>query len=68
MSKPQFHHLDSFSRKCISLKTNALTVSKEEAQYVAADYQKLLKYIVELQAELVAREQPTEVEIVGSSF
>jgi hypothetical protein len=62
--------LSRFAQRCVTAKTDNLTVPRTDAQQVAREYQDLLEYCVQLQDQLIAEKtrQAENIEIVAPNW
>jgi hypothetical protein len=62
--------LSRFAQRCVTAKTDNLTVPRTDAQQVAREYQDLLEYCVQLQDQLIAEKirQAESIEIVAPNW
>jgi hypothetical protein len=62
--------LSRFAQRCVTAKTDNLTVPRNDAQQVAREYQDLLEYCVQLQDQLIAEKtrQAENIEIVAPNW
>jgi hypothetical protein len=62
--------LSRFAQRCVTVKTDNLTVPRTDAQQVAREYQDLLEYCVQLQDQLIAEKtrQAENIEIVAPNW
>ena len=72
MRLPNFNNLEMFVKKATIGVSPSISITRTEAQHAANEYQKLIKYTLELQDRLVVLEReisnPTEIEIVTGNF
>ena len=72
MRLPNFNNLETFVKKATIGVSPSISITRTEAQHAANEYQKLIKYTLELQDRLVVLEReianPTEIEIVTGNF
>ena len=70
MRLPQTPMLSRFAQRCVTAKTDNLTVPRTDAQQVAREYQDLLEYCVQLQDQLIAEKtrQAENIEIVAPNW
>ena len=72
MRLPNFNNLEMFVKKATLGVSPSISITRSEAQHAANEYQKLIKYTLELQDRIVELEQenanPTQIEILSGNF
>jgi hypothetical protein len=70
MRLPQTPGLNRFAQRCITTKTDVLTVDRNEAQQLAKELTQLLQYCTSLQDQVIEAQQANigTIEIVAPGF
>ena len=72
MRLPNFNNLEMFVKKATIGDSPSISITRSDAQHAANEYQKLIKYTLELQDRIVELEQenanPTQIEILSGNF